>query len=91
MIIFWDMLEKSAVLSFYDESRTDEEVLKVLEGNCLPDRPLPEVCLQAVYQPLKANDRQVLRARRIWGEFFRGCAAGDAGGCLHFDTFLRSN
>ena len=91
VIIFSDMLEKSAILSFYDESQTDEEVLKVLERNCLPDGQLPRVCLQVVYQPLKANDRRVLRARRIWQEFFRGLAASEAGSCLHFDTFLRLN
>ena len=88
MIVFSDMLEKSRILSFYDESKTDEEVLEVLEGNCLPDRPLPRVCLQVVYQPLKANDRRVLRARRIWEEFFGGRAA-ESGGCLRFDTFLQ--
>ncbi len=88
VIIFSDMLEKSTILSFYDENQTDEEVLEALERNCLPDRPLPRVCLQVVYQPLKANDRRVLRARRIWQEFFRGREAGEAGGCLHFDTFL---
>ena len=88
IIVFSDMLEKSTILSFYDESQSDEKVLAVLEENCLPDRPLPRVCLQVVYQPLKANDRRVLRARRIWQEFFRGREAGEAGGCLHFDTFL---
>ena len=88
VIIFSDMLEKSTILSFYDETQTDEEVLKALEGNCLPDRPLPRVCLHVVYQPLKANDRRVLRARRIWQEFFRRRDASDAGSCLHFDTFL---
>ena len=74
VIIFSDMLEKSTLFSFYDESRTDGEMLEVLEGHCLPDKLLPRVCLQIVYQPLKANDRKVLRARRIWGEFFRGRA-----------------
>ena len=88
VIIFSDMLEKSTILSFYDESKTDEEVLEVLEGHCLPDEPLPRVCLQVVYQPLKANDRRVLRARRIWEEFFRGQVRSDDGRCLHFDTFL---
>ncbi len=88
VIIFSDMLEKSTIFSFYDEGQTDEDVLEALERNCLPDRPLPRVCLQVVYQPLKANDRRVLRARRIWQEFFRGRDASDAGSCLHFDTFL---
>ena len=88
VIVFSDMLEKSRILSFYDESKTDEEVLEVLEENCLPDRLLPRVCLQVVYQPLKANDRRVLRARRIWGELFGGRAAKQTGSCLHFDTFL---
>jgi len=87
VIVFSDMLEKSAILSFYDESMSDEEVLEVLEGNCLVDRPLPRVCLQVVYQPLKANDRRVLRARRIW-EGFLGGRAAESGGCLRFDTFL---
>ena len=88
VIIFSDMLENSTILSFYDEGQTDEHVLEVLENNCLPDRALPRVCLQVVYQPRKANDRLVLRARRIWQEFFRGREAREGGSCLHFDTFL---
>ena len=88
VIIFSDMLEKSSILSFYDESQSDEDLLEALERHCLPDRPLPRVCLQVVYQPLKANDRRVLRARRIWQEFFRGLDAREGGSCLHFDTFL---
>ncbi len=87
MIVFSDMLEKSTILSFYDESKSDEEVLEVLDRSCLPDRPLPRVCLQVVYQPLKANDRRVLRARRIWEGFLEGRAT-ESGGCLRFDTFL---
>ena len=88
VIIFSDMLENSTILSFYDEGQSDEHVLEVLEKNCLPDRALPRVCLQVVYQPRKANDRLVLRARRIWQEFFRRREASDTGSCLHFDTFL---
>ena len=82
------MLENSTILSFYDNRLTDDQAQEALEEGCPLNKKLTDVCIHVVSQPLKANDPLVLRARRIWQEFFRRRGASEKPGCFHFDTFL---
>lgn len=88
VVIFSDMLENSPLASFYRGDLARASLIDDLEARCvLPD--LSGICMNIVFQPMKAKSDLVLEAKSFWTGLFQSKGLETATpACFSYDAYL---